>query len=442
MAVPTLPRPAPERAHPAGRLGPVTTVVDGVTFPSGVAFDQDGVAYLAETGLRPEGPPKPGRVWRVDAVGGRTLLAGDFIAPITGLVFHDGALWVSQGGPPGQISRLGLDGTVEHVLTDLPGGDHQTGEVAFGPDGKLYWGQGSLTNTGIVGLDTVDNGWRHQRPAALDVPGYDIVLRDVRVQTRDPFADEPDALALTGPFSPFGDVVQSETHILGARLFGWPLATASVHRANPDGSQVELVCWGVRNPFGLRFLPDGRLLAIDQGAADRGSRPVGQVPDYLWQIRDGAWYGWPDYFGGRPVTDPRFAPGDGSEPDFLLANHHELPRPERPLVEFTGGIAATAFDVDPASDGQVIAVALCGEPTGATSSAVVLVHTTDWSQHVFSTNALSNPVDLRYHPTDGSLWIVDFGELGPAPDVRNPLAAGRRRGRVLRIAHPPRLLGR
>ena len=57
-------------------------------------------------------------------------------------------------------------------------------------------------------------------------------------------------------------------------------------RCNLDGSDLELVAWGLRNAYGLGFLPDGRLLAVDQGADDRGSRPVGNVPDLLFEVRE------------------------------------------------------------------------------------------------------------------------------------------------------------
>ena len=75
-------------------------------------------------------------------------------------------------------------------------------------------------------------------------------------------------------------------------------------RCDPDGSNLELVAWGLRNPYGLAFLPDGRLLALDLGINDRGSRPVGDAPSCLYEIRAGSWYGWPDFAAGVPVTHP------------------------------------------------------------------------------------------------------------------------------------------
>jgi glucose/arabinose dehydrogenase len=95
-------------------------------------------------------------------------------------------------------------------------------------------------------------------------------------------------------------------------------------------------CWrGACKAYGLCFLPDGRLLAVDQGPDDRGSQPIGNAPDLLFEVRRGAWYGWPDFIGGDPVTDPAYMPTRGPAPRFVLANHAELPPPERPLVRFS-----------------------------------------------------------------------------------------------------------
>lgn len=424
----------------SGGLGPVSVVADGLSFPSALAFDDDGVAYVAETGLPFGGAAPGGRVWRLEPDGARTLLAGDLGHPVTGLVFHDGSLWVSQGSNPGRISRLELDGTVRHVLDDLPGGgNYHTNEVAFGPDGKMYWGQGAMTNTGLVGLDALIMGWLKKLPHSVDVPGYDVVLADVAVTTRDPFSEDPGATLTTGPYTQFGQRLPA-----GTRLEGRTRATSAILRADPDGGNVELVAWGVRNAFGLRFLPDGRLLALDQGADDRGSRPVADVPDYLWEIRPGAWYGWPDFMGGVPITDPRFTPVTGPAPSFILTNHDELPEPERPLAEFVSHTAATKFDIDPS--GEVLVVALFGDETPMTAApghptvgrALTLVRTSDWRQHVLLSPELRRPIDVRFHPHDGSLWVVDFGAFemeGEGEGVG--VAADKGSGAVVRIGTLP-----
>jgi hypothetical protein len=59
-------------------------VSGGWHFPTSIALGDDGMLYLAESGLPFAGAPPGGRVWRIDATGERTLLAGDLRAPSTG----------------------------------------------------------------------------------------------------------------------------------------------------------------------------------------------------------------------------------------------------------------------------------------------------------------------------------------------------------------------
>src|SRR5205085_2475299 len=169
-------------------------------------------------------------------------------------------------------SRLELDGRRAVIVGDLPGpGQYHTDMVGFGQDGRLYFSQGAMTNTGIIGLDAYELGWLRRLPHAHGLPGHDLVLVGINVETSDPLSDRPDARASTGAFVPFGTSTEP-----GQRISAQLPCTAAVMRCNPDGTDLELVAWGLRNAFGLGFLPDGRLLAIDQGADDRGSRPVGR----------------------------------------------------------------------------------------------------------------------------------------------------------------------
>jgi glucose/arabinose dehydrogenase len=395
----------------------IELVVNGLDWPTSIAFDEAGHAYVGESGL-PFGCSAPGgRILRIDADGERAVVAGGLGHPLTGVVLHDGALWASQGSNPARIDRIDpATGERRVVLDNLPGGgNYHVSEVAFGPDGKMYWAQGSMTNTGLIGPDGLTIGWLRKLPHSIDIPGYDIVLNDVRVTVRDPFSDDPDATVTTGPFSPFGTTVEQ-----GTRLPGRTPATSAVMRVDPDGSAMEMVAWGIRNAFGLRFLPDGRLLAMDQGADDRGSRPIANVPDYLWDVRPGAWYGWPDFMGGVPITDPRFTPEiDTDLPTFILANHDELPEPELPLVEITAHTAATKFDLDPASDGRRLVVGLFGDETPMTAAlgsptvgrALLAIDTADWSQRMLTSEHFHRPIDVRFNQCDGSMWVVDFGRF-------------------------------
>jgi glucose/arabinose dehydrogenase len=109
-------------------------------------------------------------------------------------------------------------------------------------------------------------------------------------------------------------------------------ASGTILRMRPDGSDLQVYAWGLRNPFSVRWGPDGRLYASDNGYDERGPRPIANAPDMLWHIREGAWYGWPDYAAGIPVTDPRFRSRRGPAPRFLMAAHPPESQKGEPLA--------------------------------------------------------------------------------------------------------------
>jgi glucose/arabinose dehydrogenase len=398
--------------------GTMELVADGFSFPTSLTFDEQGTAYVAESGL-PFGGARPGgRIWRLNGDGSRTLLLDGLRPPVNGLTDHQGGLYISEGGHPARISRLDRDGTWTTLLENLPGpGNYHTNMVAFGPDGKLYFSQGAMTNTGIVGLDAYELGWLRLLPHAHDIPGRDIVLAGVNAETPNPLSPEPEARTLTGAFAPFGTPTEA-----GQRIPAALPCTAAIMCCDPDGANLELVAWGIRNAFAIGFLPDGRLIAIDQGADDRGSRPVGNIPDLLFEVRAGAWYGWPDFIGGDPITADEYAPTRGPRPSFVLANHNELPPPERALLRFPPHAAAVKFDVAPPNvagwAGQ-LAIALFGDEAPMTAPegsprvgrGIARINPADWSLHPLAAGPLDRPIDVRFAADGAALYILDFGRF-------------------------------
>jgi glucose/arabinose dehydrogenase len=401
-------------SQPSPRL---ELTADGFSFPTSITFDDAGSIYLAESGLPFGGAPAGGRIWRLDTNGQRTLVAEGLRPPVNGATWHEGSLYVSEGGYPGRISRFSAQGEQTTILDHLPApGNYHTNMIAFGPDGKLYFSQGAMTNTGIIGLDAYELGWLRRLPHAHDIPGYDITLADVSVETEDPLAAQPGARTRTGAFAPFGTTFEA-----GHRLAGQVPCTAAVMRCNPDGSELELVAWGIRNAFGLGFLPDGRLLAVDQGADDRGSRPVGNIPDLLFDVRPGRWYGWPDFIGGDAITDERYRPTRGPAPTFVLLDHQNLPTPERPLLRFPPHVAAVKFDVIPVGAprwaGHLV-IALFGDEAPMTAPegprvgrSIARIDPSDWSLHDIVAGSLDRPIDVRFAPDSGLLYVLDFGRF-------------------------------
>lgn len=107
-------------------------VADGFLFPTSLTFDESGTPYVAESGLPFAGAASGGRVWGLERDGACTLLTEGLRQPVNGLAYHDGGLYVSEGGHPGRISRFELDGRQTVILDNLPGpGNYHTNMVAF-----------------------------------------------------------------------------------------------------------------------------------------------------------------------------------------------------------------------------------------------------------------------------------------------------------------------
>ncbi len=66
---------------------------------------------------------------------------------------------------------------------------------------------------------------------------------------------------------------------------------STVSRANPDGSDLEIIATGLRNPIGLDFQPETGLLWATVNERDNQGNEI--PPDLVTIIDEGANYGWP-----------------------------------------------------------------------------------------------------------------------------------------------------
>jgi hypothetical protein len=120
---------------------------------------------------------------------------------VTGSCWHDGHLYLMNTDT---LSRIMPDKRLEDLVTDLPGkGDHQSNYPLVGPDGKIYFGQSTHTNTAVVGADNFAYEWLRHFPQAHDVPGADVVLTGRNYEMPNVLGN-PATTVKTGAYGSFG----------------------------------------------------------------------------------------------------------------------------------------------------------------------------------------------------------------------------------------------
>jgi glucose/arabinose dehydrogenase len=99
---------------------------------------------------------------------------------------------------------------------------------------------------------------------------------------------------------------------------------ADILEANPDGSDLHIYAYGIRNGSGITVNPTTGELWTSVNERDELGDNI--PPDYITHVQEGGFYGWPWYYTGDH-QDPRF-PGKHPElkdkvivPDILMEPH-------------------------------------------------------------------------------------------------------------------------
>lgn len=99
---------------------------------------------------------------------------------------------------------------------------------------------------------------------------------------------------------------------------------AAIWEVNPETNEARLFATGMRNPVGMAWEPTTG--ALWTAVNERDELGSDLVPDYLTEVHDGAFYGWPySYYGGH--LDPRVEPqrpelvAKARVPDYALGSH-------------------------------------------------------------------------------------------------------------------------
>src|SRR4051812_11113883 len=154
----------------------IETVASGLTFPTAVTFDNNNNLYVIQSGY------SYGEVWdepkllKIDATGPTLIAKGTDNGPWTGVTWYNGAFYIAEGGERngGQILKVSKQGEITSLISHLPSiGDHHTNGPII-KDGYIYFGQGVVTNSGVVGEDNASFGWLSRHIDFHDIPCRDI----------------------------------------------------------------------------------------------------------------------------------------------------------------------------------------------------------------------------------------------------------------------------
>ena len=98
---------------------------------------------------------------------------------------------------------------------------------------------------------------------------------------------------------------------------------ATVSRANPDGSDLEIIATGLRNPVGLDFQPGTDLLWATVNERDNQGNEI--PPDLVTIVEEGANYGWPACLPPDATPQEPGADCSGVTPPTIGIQAHSAP---------------------------------------------------------------------------------------------------------------------
>lgn len=394
----------------------IEVFAEGLDAPGSILFTDDGELLLTNSGYTTGNASVS-----ILRNGVFEIIADNFHMPLLGITYMHGEIYVAHKGC---ITTIKLDGTRKDIITGLPSyGDYTNCRVDFDSDGKMYFGLGTATNSGVVGTD---NLWVPEYSFFCDRPGAPVILNGQNYISDNILVENTNEKVYTGAYQPFGEINAVHDVRKGALK-----ATGSILRANSDGSDIELVAWGLRCPAYLKFYQN-KLYVSNNSYDVRGSRPIGNAPDEFLNIVEGVWYGFPDFAGGEPVNSPRFRPDGGAQPELLLTCHPGIP--PRPYAIFPPDSFVTGFDFNKNRDfGNVgvIYIAEFGSIQLSTIGGTVQIFPTSgykiskinpfngnvttfamnksgFPSYLTREGGFGRPVDIAFGP-DGAMYIVDMG---------------------------------
>jgi glucose/arabinose dehydrogenase len=281
-----------------------------LNLPGSFAFDNKGNTYIASVGITYGKVTSNPSIIKIDHNGTVSILVDRFLhGTVADIEFNknNGLVYVSHRA---LISTVNLtSGLVKDLVTALPMtdyGTHPMGQLAIGPDGRIYFGVGSVSNTAVPDISDFGIGWIRDMPQMHEIPGQDITLTGQNFQSHNFLTPNIPGKVITGGFSTFSSPTRE-----GQVIKGNTKCTGCILSIRPDGSNIKLHAWGIRNPYGLVIDNNGTLFTDSNGDDDKGIRRVTNDPDTIFELdtkkHDLMFFGWPDFPGlGQPINQSIF----------------------------------------------------------------------------------------------------------------------------------------
>lgn len=288
--------------------------VKGVKEARDFAFDEEGNFYIAFKD----------KIQYIDSKGKSFLVFKDSDLDINSIVYKEKNIYFSSKD---KVFCYNIDNKNKEVMVDnIPNfGDYNKSKLLL-KDDFIFITIGAATNSGVVGED---NKWIVSNPFNHDITPKAITIKGKNFLN-----------GTTGAFVPF-----KTKNVLGQIIPSHFPGNGSLIRYSIKNKASELYAWGIRNMEGIDYDSAGKIIATVGGMEDRGLRPIKGDSDYIYEIKQNLWYGWPDYSGGDPVDSPRFKEEGNKSVSFLLDKHPST-NPPAPLYQYDGLSALGNLSID------------------------------------------------------------------------------------------------
>jgi hypothetical protein len=243
---------------------------------------------------------------------------------ITSLEYNNEVLYYAAGTKVYSYNLTSKES--KEIIENLPNyGDYNCSLIKIIGE-YLFVTIGSATNSGVVGMD---NDWLKDYPQNHDITPERITIKGIN------FGEKK-----TGAF-----VSYKTRNIKGQIITEHVPGNSSIMIHNLSTGAEETFAWGIRNMKAIDFTSEGQILVTVGGMEDRGLRPVKGDSDYIYIIKKNAWYGFPDYTGGDPISSPKFKGLNNKTIPFIL-EQHPTTNPPAPIYQHSAVDSLVGLTID------------------------------------------------------------------------------------------------